>query len=374
MPHFYKRLAALVVMCALVMGCVRGLPVLFPSSSYGEIHFETVDDSAYDPIMTIDGKPVSAEEYAYFFVYGGSYWNSMMSAYGMSWSDMFTEDEFNERVREMAENQILQQRATVQLFDKYNLHLTRAQIEEGLAMKQQSIDSLGGYQAFLDQLANVGLTEQIFDNQMFYSLAYDRVNEYLFGEGGAYQTPLADLRAYMDENYLCAKHVLISAETENAAELAKEVAERAAAGEDFDALIAEYGEDPGMLTNPDGYVFTEGDMVDEFYQGTLALGMNEISEPIASSYGWHIIQRLPIGDDFIELNRASIEQMMEVYTVDDLLDDRIAAMNIERNEEMISSITLDTVSDYLPAPADSAEDADDAAPADDAEEPTDNAE
>ena len=98
-----------------------------------------------------------------------------------------------------------------------------------------------------------------------------------------------------------AKHILISADEslseEELAEkekLANEVYEKAAAGEDFDSLIKEYGEDPGTESNPDGYTFGEGEMVDEFYEGTAALAENEISKPVKSKFGFHIIQRLPV--------------------------------------------------------------------------------
>ena len=69
-----------------------------------------------------------------------------------------------------------------------------------------------------------------------------------------------------------AKHILISAdeslsedELAEKEKLANEVYEKAAAGEDFDSLIKEYGEDPGMESNPDGYTFGDGEMVEEFY-------------------------------------------------------------------------------------------------------------
>lgn len=76
-----------------------------------------------------------------------------------------------------------------------------------------------------------------------------------------------------------------------------EIQKKIESGANFDDLIKEYGEDPGMESSPDGYVFTEGEMVDEFYQGTKALKAGEISEPVNSSYGIHIIQRVELTDD-----------------------------------------------------------------------------
>ena len=49
---------------------------------------------------------------------------------------------------------------------------------------------------------------------------------------------------------------------------ADEVLAKVQAGEDFDSLIAEYGEDPGMESNEEGYLISEGntDYVEEFVQ------------------------------------------------------------------------------------------------------------
>ncbi|MBR3867666.1 MAG: peptidylprolyl isomerase, partial [Butyricicoccus sp.] len=87
---------------------------------------------------------------------------------------------------------------------------------------------------------------------------------------------------------------------------------RAQAGEDFEALIETYNEDPGMEANPEGYVFTEGTMVTEFYEGTLALEDDAVSEPIESSYGWHIIKRLPLRDeDFAAVEDEVLELFVD---------------------------------------------------------------
>ena len=108
---------------------------------------------------------------------------------------------------------------------------------------------------------------------------------------------------YADSTYLRAKHILVTFESgENTTNHPKtlqkinEVYQKLQNGEDFDKLVKEYNEDPGVTANPDGYVFKEGVMVDEFYKGTLALELNNYSEPVMTTYGFHIILRLPLRD------------------------------------------------------------------------------
>ena len=109
---------------------------------------------------------------------------------------------------------------------------------------------------------------------------------------------LEDAEKVYRENYVCAKHVLIMTGDTRTDEDAKAIADlvynRASAGEDFDLLVNEYGEDPGMTVNAGGYIFTENEMVAEFEQASFSLQDNQISKPIKTTFGYHVIKRLPL--------------------------------------------------------------------------------
>ena len=74
-------------------------------------------------------------------------------------------------------------------------------------------------------------------------------------------------------------------------ELARSLHARAIAGEDFEQLMLVYSDDQDPYAPPDLYTFTSGVMVPEFEQGTRALAIGEISDPIRSFLGYHIIRR-----------------------------------------------------------------------------------
>lgn len=73
---------------------------------------------------------------------------------------------------------------------------------------------------------------------------------------------------------------------------AKEVLEKAKAGEDFAALMTEYSEDPGSLdaANVDGYVFARAEFMPEFEEAAYSMEPGDISEIVETSYGYHIIK------------------------------------------------------------------------------------
>ncbi|MCL2456269.1 MAG: stalk domain-containing protein [Defluviitaleaceae bacterium] len=154
-------------------------------------------------------------------------------------------------------------------------------------------------EALLEEYANAGIIsmehfEQIIatmmtaEEVMFIVLGSDD----LFEEFKPYLTQIED----PDEEIFAAKHILIQRddfEDENEFEnFAQEIFLRAKAGENFDALVAEFGNDPGATANPDGYTFVSGVMVAEFEDATRALKIGEISEPFRSEFGLHIVLRV----------------------------------------------------------------------------------
>ena len=85
-----------------------------------------------------------------------------------------------------------------------------------------------------------------------------------------------------------AAHILVKDEV-----LAKEIAKKLEDGVDFAELAKEYSEDPGSGSKGgDLGWFTAGRMVKAFEDGVLALEDGEISAPIKTNYGFHIIKRI----------------------------------------------------------------------------------
>lgn len=91
-------------------------------------------------------------------------------------------------------------------------------------------------------------------------------------------------------NKIQLRHILVKTEDE-----AKKVKERLKNGEKFEALAKELSQDTG--TKEDGGVLPEVETskmnyVDAFKEAALKLKKDEISEPVKTSYGYHIIQCL----------------------------------------------------------------------------------
>ncbi len=75
--------------------------------------------------------------------------------------------------------------------------------------------------------------------------------------------------------------------------LARSIIDSIRAGEDFASFAQRYSSDPGSAANGGELGFVEkGKFVAEFENAARRLGINEISDPVESTYGIHIIQVL----------------------------------------------------------------------------------
>ncbi|MGA9604751.1 MAG: peptidylprolyl isomerase [Methyloceanibacter sp.] len=81
-----------------------------------------------------------------------------------------------------------------------------------------------------------------------------------------------------------ARHILVATEDE-----AKKVVERLKNGEDFATVAKEVSKDAGAEGGDLGF-FTRGQMLKPFEDAAFALDVGQISAPVQTQFGWHIIK------------------------------------------------------------------------------------
>lgn len=128
-------------------------------------------------------------------------------------------------------------------------------------------------------------------------LAYNRdktlLDAYLEQEAKKAVTPDAARKLYDDtvksvppEQEVRARHILVENEDE-----AKKIATRVKGGEDFAKVAGEASKDPGSKTDGgDLGFFTKDRMVEPFAEAAFKLEPGQISDPVKSQFGWHVIK------------------------------------------------------------------------------------
>lgn len=102
---------------------------------------------------------------------------------------------------------------------------------------------------------------------------------------------------FPDPETVSARHILIKtspdddeATIEEKRERAEEILEKARAGEDFAELARQYSEGPTREKGGDLGTFERGRMAKPFSDKAFSMEPGEISEPVRTQFGWHIIK------------------------------------------------------------------------------------
>lgn len=238
----------------------------------------------------------------------------------MPLGDMLTEDEsFADFVMEDAKTVVTQFYALSKELSELGVELSedsKAKFEE---IKKANMERYCGGQVsdeeFYKKISEYFISERVYKYVGETSLLHQDGFVSLYGEAGE-KFPEDKALAFAEEQgYMRAMHVLFSYENADGSakteteklELKKEaeataaelraVEDKSKLVEEFKKKVQEKGEDPGAVQYADGYYFTEGAMVPEFENAVKSAGMYEVTGPVESEFGLHVILRLPLDAD-----------------------------------------------------------------------------
>lgn len=230
-----------------------------------------------------------------------------------------------------------------------------AATENGITVTDEEVDEyFASNTETMDELkTQYGVSEETLKAVYRKQMLYSKYGEAFLATDEKYAPSDETLKQYFADNFYKAQHILkLTTDSNTNAPFSPEEKEAARAeidailasvkaGADFEALMNEKTDDPGIAQYPGGYVFAEGEMVPEFYEGTVALEENGVSEVIESSYGYHIIKRLPLDmeADFEE-NRYKV-QSVYVYEVEgQMLEELKAQVEVSLDDAKIKAIIV----------------------------------
>ena len=137
--------------------------------------------------------------------------------------------------------------------------------------------------------------------------------------------------SFTPEEEVRARHILVATEDE-----AKAIKAELDKGGDFAKIAADKSTDPGAANGGDLGFFTADRMVKPFADAAFAMKPGEISDPVQSQFGWHVIkleerrkQPVPSFED----KKQELEVQLQREAVDDALEALKADAKVERLAE-----------------------------------------
>ena len=321
-------------------------------------------------VMTVDGEEITWADY--FFAYYSQAHSmeqtfQMYQYYGMAlgWQDQADEEghTFAELVGPGAEENVRQIILVEKTAEEQGVKLSEEEEASIQEQHQTNIQYYAGEEGTEEQLFEQ-LREQLYVRPEFYwrimkySVTTQALFQQLYGENGE-KLPEEQVLAWMEEQgIISANHILLTtmdlstyeqlgeAETAEKAALAKQLAEELQAIQDPEELEARFQElKEQYCADGNSYVFGPGVMVEEFYQGALALEPGQVSDPVQTQYGYHIILRRPIHADDV-VYTGSDEQSARTLLAQELFSQMMQERYDAQTVEYAEGFTAPNILDY----------------------------
>jgi parvulin-like peptidyl-prolyl isomerase len=182
-------------------------------------------------------------------------------------------------------------------------------------IKQIKTQYFGGNEAkYQQQLKAQGLTEALLRLNLHGQILSEKL--YAKVTGGV-KVSAAEIQKYYNDHKSTyaqtasrdVRHILV-----NNKKLADQIEAQLKAGGDFAKLAKQYSKDPGSAKQGGKLTISKGQTVAPFDKVAFSLKKNELSAPVHTTYGWHIIQALsdvkPAKQTPLKDVKASIEQQL----------------------------------------------------------------
>ena len=316
--------------------------------------------AADEVVLSLDGETASWEEYCQWLFSTGrqieDYFRQMASFYGLAadWEGsvgdgsgmtyaQYAVHETNENLSNILAYRRFAAGEQISLSEDQQAQLTDEALAKALLGENATVEQLTA------ELEKEGFSIETFRRIRETNLQLDAFFDDCYGENGEKVTDEEAVAFLEEKGYVSAGHILLMTIDPNTGDKLEEAAvaeKKLKAGEIADELRAiadpeqreqrflelkaELCEDGGKIAYPNGYTYTAGTMVKEFESAVNALEPFEVSDPVESAYGYHVIMRLPLRADSLLYSAQGTPVTARQETAVAGMNDRLAAF-IEAN-------------------------------------------
>lgn len=288
----------------------------------------------------VNGETISKEEYEKFLNY--QYANVELR-YGKEMLDQELSPGKTGRdiIKEQMKKEIPNKKALLQFAEEKKIEVKDSEVDEQLKLIKENFKE----DEFNEFLKSAKVDEKGFKEIFKEEMILDKLRTKLMEENAPSEE---EIKKYYEENKeqletVRAKHILVETEEE-----AREISDKIKAGEKFEDFV-ERSKDEGSKQSGGsvGEFPKTGMMVQEFADAAFALEPGEVSEPVKTEFGYHVIEleEKHIGLDAL---KEKIKQRIETEKATQLMDKKVEEAKIEvfeQEEEKKEEKKDDTKSD-----------------------------
>jgi len=296
------------------------LAVIVALAIFGYIQISGVKDQTI--VASVNNEKIASKELdrGYDFLF-------LITGYPEEYKQIITKEAYLDQL--INENLLLQEAK------EQNFALSNKKVDERL--KEMMDQNLLTEEQFEDRLKEGGFSLDYFKEYYKRQLTIsDFLNETLFSEIEIADSEIKEYYESNKESYssqegqIRARHILVETEKE-ANEILKEIRK----GADFAELAEKRSIGPSSTVGGDLGFFGKGTMIKEFEQAAFGLRIGQVSDPVKTEYGWHIIKREP-GVIPYEEAKESIRELLSIEKQKQAFQDYME--NLKEDSEIIINL------------------------------------
>lgn len=288
MNKFKKSLALILALCMVVAAtaCQNKSEDTVEEGVKAKVNDKVITQKEYDEHLSVYKKMAETQ-------YGEGAWDREISE-GQTMGAYYESTLLDQLIMDLL---------LVDAAEKEGITMTEDDMKTELDEFKSYLETDEKYKNFLD---SYGMTEEYLKESLrkeflinhYLSIKIENLNP----SDDELKTLFDDLR--MNES-VRASHILVDTEEE-----AKNVIDRLNKGEKFEDLAKELNKDATAATGGDLDYFKYTDMVQPFSEAAFALEVGEVSEPVKSDFGYHVIK---VTDKKVD-NEVTLESEKSVLT------------------------------------------------------------
>lgn len=193
----------------------------------------------------------------------------------------------------------------------------------------------GGAEVLAETMASYNMTKEQMNENIKLNLAMKKLvaSDIVITDEEVAEFYAANGDTFNKAEQVNASHILVETE-----ELANEVIAKLKEGGSFEDLALEYSKDGSAANGGNLGFFGRGQMVEPFEKAAFSLPVGQVSEPVESNFGYHVIkvnEKTEATEGSLEKNKEEIKEMILESKIPDAFsawyEQRLSEYEVENN-------------------------------------------